>query len=249
MIEKDLFYKIADTNFKTFEVAEEKDITEIYRLYPRKDMIRDIIKKKITQKDVPIELPEKITIEVYIQLVDFCIKNNIEELEACALFKIISDVLAVFRNNSTKKEVYEQFKKSILTFSMNRFSSQIGILKKETVYSFTDFFVDVIYKRYSLIHYCLTNKDFVSLETKKMTSYTLPDVDDLSKATEAIPRNVKILKQYFESTRPKTELEQKIEMVLEFEKERLDKKMETIFEEQDKEFNSKVDELLNKKKK
>ena len=63
-----------------------------------------------------------------------------------------------------------------------------------------------------------------------------------------MPRNAKILRQYFESHRPKTELEQKIEMVLEFERDKLDKKMEKIFQEQDSDFNAKIEELLKKKK-
>ena len=69
-----------------------------------------------------------------------------------------------------------------------------------------------------------------------------------SEATEVLPRNSKILRQYFESRRPKTELEQKIEIVLDFERNRLDKQMEKIFAEQDEVFKNKVDELLKKKK-
>ena len=132
---------------------------------------------------------------------------------------------------------------------MDRFSKQIGILKKQTVYLITDFFVDYIYKRFDLIHYCLTDKDNIILEKKEYINYTLPKVDDISTGIQSIPRNNKILRQYFESHRPKTELEQKIEMILEFEREKLDKKMEKIFQEQDSEFNTKVEELLFKKKK
>ena len=76
----------------------------------------------------------------------------------------------------------------------------------------------------------------------------MPKVEDLSLGNEIIPRNAKILRQYFESHRPKTELEQKIEMVLEFEREKLDKKMEKIFQEQDNDFNAKIEELFKKKK-
>ena len=99
-----------------------------------------------------------------------------------------------------------------------------------------------------MIHYCLTNKDWITLETRESVSYDLPKIEDLSLGNEIIPRNVKILRQYFESHRPKTELEQKIEMVLEFERDKLDKKMEKIFQEQDSDFNAKIEELFKKKK-
>ena len=43
-------------------------------------------------------------------------------------------------------------------------------------------------------------------------------------------------------------MEQKIEIVLEFERDKLEQKMDKIFAEQDAEFNEKIDELLKKKK-
>ena len=211
-------------------------------------MIRDLMKEKVKSKFQKIELPEKTTIEIYLLLSEFIVKNKIEPLEACALFKIISDVLNLIRKKRDKKEIYESFTKFVLTFAMNRFSMQIGVLKKETIYLITDFFIEYIYKRFNMIHYCLTSKENIILETRESIDYNLPKVDDISLGNEIIPRNTKILRQYFESHRPKTELEQKIEMILEFEREKLDKKMEKIFEEQDNEFNSKVEELLKKKK-
>ena len=248
MINEDLFIKIAKTNFHIFDVTTIQDIETIYKLYPRKEMIREIMKDKILSKNNKLELPEKITIEIYLLLSEFCVNNKIEPLESCALFKIISDILELISQKKNKKEIYENFKKFVLTFAMNRFSKQIGILKKETIYLITTFFIDYIYKRFNMIYYCLTKKDNIILETKEATNYELPKVEDISLGSEIIPRNVKILRKYFESQRPKTELEQKIEMVLEFEREKLDKKMEKIFKEQDSDFNSKVEELLKKKK-
>ena len=248
MIEEKLFIKIADQNFHIFDVVSIKDIEVIQKIYPRKEMIRDLFKSKIVSKDNHITLPEKITIEIFLLLSEFCIQNKIESLESCALFKIISDILKLFSKKLNKDEIYENFKKFVLTFAMNRFSVQIGILKKETVYLITDFFIEVIYRRFNMIHYCLTNKDSITLETREAISYDLPKVEDLSLGNEILPRNAKILRQYFESHRPKTELEQKIEMVLEFERDKLDKKMEKIFQEQDSEFNAKIEELLKKKK-
>lgn len=248
MIEEELFIKIADLNFHVFDITSLKDIETIYKLYPRKEMIRDLMKKKILSKNNKIELPEKITIEIYLLLSEFCVLNKIEPLEACAIFKIISDVCILIGKKRNKQEIYENFKKFMLTFAMNRFSMQIGILKKETIYLITNFFIEYIYKRYNMIHYCLTNKDSIMLETREAINYDLPKVEDLSQGMEIIPRNAKILRQYFEVHRPKTELEQKIEMVLEFEREKLDKKMEKIFKEQDDDFNAKIEELFKKKK-
>ena len=131
---------------------------------------------------------------------------------------------------------------------MDRFSSQIGILRKETYYLMTNFFVDVISRRFHMLHYTLTSKIDIDIDSREIISYNLPKVEDLSEGTEILPRNAKILRQYFESRRPKTELEQKIEIVLEFERDKLDQKMDKIFAEQDAEFNEKVDELLKKKK-
>ena len=247
MIEEKLFIKISDQNFHVFDIVSIKDIEMLQKIYPRKEMIRDLFKSKIV-KDNYITLPEKITIEIFLLLAEFCIQNKIEPLESCALFKIISDILQLFSKKLNKDEIYEKFKKFVLTFAMNRFSVQIGILKKETVYLITDFFIEVIHRRFNMIHYCLTNKDIITLETREAISYDLPKVEDLSLANEILPRNAKILRQYFESHRPKTELEQKIEMVLEFERDKLDKKIEKIFKEQDSDFNAKIEELLKKKK-
>ena len=144
MIDEKLFIKIADTNFHIFDITTLKDIETIYRIYPRKEMIRDLMKEKVKSKYQKIELPEKTTIEIYLLLAEFIVQNKIESLEACALFKIISDVLNLIRKKREKKEIYENFTKFVLTFAMNRFSMQIGVLKKETIYLITDFFIEYI---------------------------------------------------------------------------------------------------------
>ena len=61
---------------------------------------------------------------------------------------------------------------------MNRFSKQIGVLKKETIYLITDFFIEYIYRRFNMIHYCLTSKENIVLETRESIDYNLPKVDD-----------------------------------------------------------------------
>ena len=104
MIDEKLFIKIADTNFHIFEITSLKDIENINKIYPRKEMIRDLMKEKVKSKFQKIELPEKTTIEIYLLLSEFIVKNKIEPLEACALFKIISDVLSLIRKKRDKKD-------------------------------------------------------------------------------------------------------------------------------------------------
>lgn len=246
MIDEELFYKIASRNFNVFQVADEEDINILFSLYPDKEKIREQIKSKMGLTEV--KLPEKVYVELYVLLTEFAVKNSITALETCALFRVIFDVLEMIKKHYDQERVYEKFKKSVLTFAMNRFFYQIGILEKDTVYLITNFFIDVIYKRINLISYCLTEKENIDLNTRELLQYTLPSVENLENAQEILPRNAKILRQYFESRRPKTELEQKIEMIIEFERERLDVKMEEIFEEQDSVFNKKADELFKKKK-
>ena len=94
MIDEKLFIKIADTNFHIFDVTSLKDIENIYRIYPRKEMIRDLMKEKVKSKYEKIELPEKTTIEIYLLLSEFIVQHKIESLEACALFKIISNTVS-----------------------------------------------------------------------------------------------------------------------------------------------------------
>ena len=180
MIDEKLFIKIAKTNFHIFDVTTIQDIETIYKLYPRKEMIREFMKNKIIPKNNKVELPEKIIIEMYLLLSEFCINNKIEPLEACALFKIISDLFELIKQNRNKFEIYENFKKFVLTFAMNRFSKQIGVLKKETVYLITTFFIEYIYKRFNMIHFCLTKKEKIILETKESINYDLPKVEDAS---------------------------------------------------------------------
>ena len=107
MIEKELFYKIADQNFKVFEVAKEEDIQHLFELYPDKEKIREALTSILFNIDTKIQLPEKTTIELYLLLTEFCLKNNISLLETCALFRVVSDVLTLFKNNLSQNDIYE----------------------------------------------------------------------------------------------------------------------------------------------
>ena len=51
MIEEQLFLKIADSNFHVFDITSIKDVETIYKLYPRKEMIRELMKNKILSKN------------------------------------------------------------------------------------------------------------------------------------------------------------------------------------------------------
>ena len=53
-----------------------------------------------------------------------------------------------------------------------------------------------------MIHYCLTNKESITLETREAFSYGFKKVEDLSLGNEILSKNAKILRQYFESHRP-----------------------------------------------
>ena len=59
MIDEKLFIKIADTNFHIFDITSLKDIENIYKIYPRKEMIRDLMKEKVKSKFQKIELQKK----------------------------------------------------------------------------------------------------------------------------------------------------------------------------------------------
>ena len=70
MIEKELFYKIADINFHVFDVASEDDIKNMFSKYPDKEKIRNLIKEKLASNSITIDLPEKVTIELYLLLTE-----------------------------------------------------------------------------------------------------------------------------------------------------------------------------------
>ena len=120
MIEKELFYKIADQNFRVFEIVNETDVEHLFSLYPDKEKIREELKSKLCVPCSDVKLPEKITVELYLLLTEFCLKNQISLLETCALFRVVSDVLDLFKKNLSQKDIYEQFKKSVLTFSIGK---------------------------------------------------------------------------------------------------------------------------------
>ena len=43
MIEKELFYKIADQNFRVFEIVNETDVEHLFSLYPDRNLNRSYV--------------------------------------------------------------------------------------------------------------------------------------------------------------------------------------------------------------
>lgn len=245
MNENELFYKILE-NFKVFSCCSEEDIKFLRVIAVNKNELRKNI-RIIFQNHQKI-IKSSIKIELVFLLSDFCFKNNLEDIEICALYTIFTDLLtSSFRRNS-KLDLFNKFKHLVLKHSMDRPPHQIGIFKKKTVEKITDFFIENIYKRYEILTFLLTKKKLIELDNKEILEVRMPHILDLELAQECLPRSCKILKQYTENKKPKSELEQKIEIILEFERDKLDQYLEDKFEVQDEDFNKKVEEMIKKKK-
>jgi len=245
MNEKELFYKIAE-NFEVFSSCGEEDIRFLKTMQSNKNELRKNI--RIMFKNNPKTIKSSPKIEMIFLLIDFCFKNDFEEIEICALLTIFKELFSLSFRRNTKMDFFNKFKHLVLKHAMDRPPHQIGIFNKKTVEKITDFFIENIYKRYELLTYLLTKNKFLELENKELLDIRMPHVLDLDLAQECLPRSYKILKQYTENRKPKTEMEQKIEAVLEFEREKLDVYLEGKFESQDEEFNKKIEEMMKKKK-
>jgi hypothetical protein len=245
MNEKELFYKIAE-NFEVFSCCSEEDVRFLKALHSNKNELRKNI--RLIFESHPKIIKSSIKIETFVLLIDFCFKNNFEEIEICALLTIFTELFSLSFRRNTKMDFFNNFKHLVLKHAMDRPPHQIGVFKKTTVEKITDFFIENVYKRYELLTYLLTKKKLLELENKELIEIRMPHVLDLDLAQECLPRSFAILKQYTENRKPKTELEQKIEVILEFEREKLDVYLEGKFEVQDEEFNKKVEEMMKKKK-
>ncbi len=245
MNEKELFYKIAE-NFNVFSCCSEEDIGFLKALRTNKNELRKNI--TIIFEGYPKIVKSNIKIEMIFSIVDFSFKNNFEELEICALLNIFKELFSLSFRRNTKMDFFNKFKHLLLKHSMDRPPHQIGIFNKKSVEKISEFFIENIYKKYELLTYLLTKKKLFELSNKELFKVRMPHVLDLDLAQECLPRTFKILKQYTENKKPKTEIEQKIEAVLEFERERLEIYLENKFELQDEEFNKKIDEMMKKKK-
>lgn len=245
MNDNDLFYKIAE-NFNVFSCCSEEDVRFLRAISSNKAELRKNI--RIIFEGHPKITKNQIKIEMMFLLVEFCFKNNFEEIEVCALLTIFRELFSFSFRRITKMDFFNKFKHFVLKHAMDRPPHQIGVFNKSTVEKIIDFFIENVYKKYELLTCLLTKKKLLELENKEIIEVRMPHILDLELAQECLPRSFKILKQYTENRKPKSELEQKIEMILEFERDKLDKFLESKFETQDVEFNKKVEEMLKKKK-
>jgi hypothetical protein len=248
MIDKQIFHNIAEKNFGVFSICTEDDIDFLRSIYKEKDNIRKNIKNMIMGDD---GLKSKTRVEIYSLLTEFLFDKcpGIQNIEVCAIYSIFWDTLRLSFKKNSKRAIFENFKRGVIKHSMDRPPLQIGILAKQTVEKLTTFFVDTIFSRFEHFKYMLSKNKEVEIVNKDMFEISLPHILNLEMAIEALPRNLKILKQYTENRKPKSDLEKKIEIILDFERERLDLKLDDKFSKQDKVFNTKVDDLISKKKK
>jgi hypothetical protein len=246
MENKEVFYKIAE-NFKVFALCSEADVEYLKTIYKDKETLRQNIKNMIQCDDEKIK--NKTKIELFCLLSEFCFNHEINNIEICALYSIFWDTLRLsFRKNS-KTDVFNFYKNSLIKHAMNRPPYQINIFKKETIELVSLFFIDNIYKRFEFLKYLMSKKKEIVLNNKDIFEVSLPHILNLDLGSEILPRNAKILKQYSENRKPKSELEQKIDTVLEFVRENvMDKILEEKFAQQDGVFLKKMDEITKKRK-
>ena len=154
-------------------------------------------------------------LEIFVNLLDFSVKNNFSNLEICAIFSIYYRTL----NNSflthSKMDIFNFFKNLLIKNSMDRPPYQLGIFKKFNMELIVDYFIENVYKKFELLKFLLTNKQNIEIVNTDIMSINFPQVLSLEFGQEILPRQLKILKQYYENKRPKSEFEQKVEVIME----------------------------------
>jgi hypothetical protein len=250
MIDKEIFKIIAAKNFGVFSLCSEEDVDFLKSIYKDKDQLRMNITNMLLIQD-PKNLKSITRMELFCLLTDFLFEKcgAITNMEVCALYSIFWETLTLSFKKNSKQVIYAKFKSAVVRHAMDRPPNQIGILTKATIEQVTNFFIDNIYSRFNFLSYMLKKNKAMEIVNKDMFEVHLPHILNIEMAIETLPRNVKILKQYTENRKPKSDLEKKIEMILEFEREKLDSKLEEKFAAQDAVFNKKLDEILSKKKK
>jgi hypothetical protein len=247
-------YQIAD-NFKVFKFFKNRgdDIDRLRLSYKEKDrnklftLLKELISANITTQieNVP-EMETKI--ELLSLLTECTFKNDFDELETCAIFSIFWDTLSLSFRKYDKNQVFDHFKKLLIKHSMDRPPYQVNIFKKQTLQVVSDWFIQTVYKKFEMLKYLLTKKDDVQVINNDMSSAKLPHTLDIGMGQMVTTKSVPAIKNYTQTRRPKTELDMKIEMVLDFEREVLDKILEGKFAEQDEAFNKRLEELTKGKK-
>jgi len=248
-MDNQLKQKFADVNFQIFSVCDENSVDYLHSIYKNKTKLREHLGFMIDENN-PSDLNSTTKIELFCLLTEYIFEKciAINKIEICTIYLIFYETFKLSLQLNSKIQIFNFFRDNLMKFSVDRPPNQIGILSKSTIEKVADFFIHNILKRFELMKYMLTKNEEIELSDKEILEIKFPHVLSLEMASEILPRNSKILRQYTENKKPKTELEQKIEQVLEFEREIMDKKMEEIFSLQDQNFNKKLEELLKKKK-
>lgn len=245
-IPKDAYRRIL-MHFDVYSILTDNDLEELKSIFPDSQKVSSFLVRTLQIGEDNIKDLTKL--EIFILLTNFCLKNQFSDNEICCLFSILWDVLTINFRKKNKKEVFEVFKGLLIRCSMDRPPFQLGIFKKTNIELISDFFIDNIYSKFELLMYLTTEKKMIELHNQELFSYSLPHTLDLEMGEEVLPRNNKVLKQYYESKKPKSELEQKIDIILDFEREKLDRELNQKFKEQDEAFNKRLEEMISKKKK
>jgi hypothetical protein len=243
-------YQIAQ-NFTvfTFFKQRDEDIEKLRLSHREKDKNKLIatLKEIISNlNDDDSEFETKV--ELLALLTDCVFRNEFDELETCAIFSIFWETINLSFRKFNKRQIFEHFKKLLIKHSMDRPPYQINIFKKQTLQVISDFFIETVYKKFEMLKFLLTKKDDVQIINNDISSAKLPHILDMAMGQMVTTKSVPAVKNYTQTRRPKTELDMKIEIVLDFEREILDKVLETKFIEQDELFNKRLEEITKGKK-
>jgi len=240
------FIKICN-NFQVYLViGSENEAEQLKGLMKDKLTLIEQLRTLIDFSEYSVKSESKL--EIFVNLLEFCIKNNFSNLEICAIFSIYHRTLNKSFLTHSKMDIFNHFKNLLIKHSMDRPPYQIGIFKKINMEHIVDYFIDNVYKKFELLKFLLTNKQNIEIINTEIMHISFPHVLGLEFGQEILPRQLKILKPYYENKRPKSEFEQKVEVIMEFERDVLDKDLEKAFKKQDEEFQKKLDELAKKKK-
>ena len=244
MDNKERFHKIAE-NFMVYTITNEEGIEDLKLIYKDKIELNLVLRNLFQFNELDIKTETKL--EMYSHLINFSFIKDFENVEICALLSIFCEIFNLNYLIQSKRDVFVQFKNTIIKHSMDRPPYQIGIFRKSTLELITEYYIENIYKKYEFLKYLLTNIQNVEISQKTIFDLRFPHVLNIDSGQECLKRSFNILKPYYENKKPKTELEHKIDAILEFERDRLEKMLEIKFFEQDDTFLKKVD-LLKKKK-
>lgn len=233
--------------FKIFSVIEEQDIDELKSKYSNSLKLSNYLNKILNLNSV--NLKHQAILEIFLILTKFCIENSLENYEFCALFSIVWDIMSLDFHKLNKSAVFKFFKESVVTLSVDRPPFQVCIFKKKLLDNIIDFFINNIYCKFELLKYLTTERKLIEIKNCDVFQSKFPQSLDLEFGEELLPRQVKYLKDYYEEKKPKSDLEIKIDKVMNYQRDILEKDLKVKFEEQDINFNKKLDDLLSKKKK